>query len=137
MNHNLFMKRIILLLIILFSLSISAQNQRNKNIDIIGCWTKSIVPHQNRNLNVYGNCNTSSGSLNIDFRKSGVYRLYSANLNSPQRCGNYIVKKTNQWGKYEYKREEQTIDIYTYGGKYEFTWQLHEMDNGQIGFKKI
>jgi len=46
-------------------------------------------------------------------------------------------KKTNQLGKYEYNREEQTIDIYTYGGKYEFTWQLHEMDNGLIGFEKI
>ena len=130
------MRQIVVLFVILFSLSVSAQDEEIKNLDIIGCWTKSLVPNENKDLYVYNRCEIGNGSIIMDFRKSGVYRVYSRNLKGPQRCGNYIIKRVDHWGKYEYDSKKQTIDVYSYGGKFEYTWELHKIDNDKIGLIK-
>ncbi|MDF4223557.1 hypothetical protein PXC01_18315 [Maribacter sp. M208] len=130
------MRQIIVFFLVVFSLSVSAQEEEIKYLDIIGCWTKSLIPNENKDLNIYSRCDTGNGSIIMDFRESGVYRVYSRNLNTPSRCGNYITKRIDHWGKYEYDSEKQTIDVYSYGGEFEYTWELLEVENGKIGLIK-
>ncbi|MCR1025813.1 hypothetical protein NQT66_13405 [Cellulophaga baltica] len=130
------MRQIIIFILVLSAFSVSAQEEPILNFDILGYWSQSPIPSESKDVVVYTRSEPGRGSLIMNFRKSGVYRIYSTNLNGPNRCGNYIARRTDHWGKYEYNKDQETIDIYSYGGKFEYTWEVHQLGDDKIELVK-
>ncbi|KQC30315.1 hypothetical protein [Flagellimonas eckloniae] len=99
-----------------------------------GCWTGVLFDHID--INAFRRCEGGSGPLTARFKDDGTYWIYSSNLNMPQRCGNYLVKKINYSGKYKYDSQTRVMKIFNSQGRLKHEWELYELEGEEIGIRK-
>ncbi|MDT0620822.1 hypothetical protein [Croceitalea vernalis] len=98
------------------------QDELNESF-LDGCWST---------YSFFGNgvsskltrCELGNGNVVVNFNKNGTYWMRSKNINRPQRCGNYLVKKINVSGNYKLNVESKTLFLYNTKGKLIHSWSL-------------
>nr|WP_298792141.1 hypothetical protein [uncultured Allomuricauda sp.] len=123
------------ILSIIFACFAYGQENIKESAFFHGCWAGVLFDQME--INIFRRCEEGNGSLIMRFRDDGNYWIYSRNLNMPQRCGNYLVKKINYKGKYKYDSQTGIVRIYNSQGRLKSEWELYELEGNEMGIRMI